>query len=139
MQALAIGKSLIPQAARVEFPTVRPYDAAQLWTFGYGSEGDDGLGNGCGGGVPPCHLEGNSAHQLLHGNYESLGKTAMWASGMSQALPTSFYLSAKPAWWGALPYPAIGPDVKGRTGPGPPTFRNPPQYCYTQIMGAVAA
>jgi hypothetical protein len=29
----------------------------------------------------------------------------------SQILPTSFYLSAKPMWWGSLPYPAIGPDV----------------------------
>lgn len=26
--------------------------------------------------------------------------------------PASFYLSAKPAWWGALPWPAIGPDVR---------------------------
>jgi len=36
----------------------------------------------------------------------------------SQALPASFYLSAKPtAWWrtpwGSPPWPAIGPDVTG--------------------------
>lgn len=29
----------------------------------------------------------------------------------SQTLPASFYLSAKPAWWGSAPWPAIGPDV----------------------------
>lgn len=29
------------------------------------------------------------------------------------ALPTSFYLSSKPAWFGSIPWPAIGPDVSG--------------------------
>lgn len=29
------------------------------------------------------------------------------------ALPPSFYLSSKPAWFGSLPWPAIGPDVTG--------------------------
>jgi hypothetical protein len=29
------------------------------------------------------------------------------------ALPPSFYLSAKPAWFGSLPFPPIGPDVSG--------------------------
>ena len=35
----------------------------------------------------------------------------------SQALPASFYLSARPAWWGTPwgtpPWPAVGPDVTG--------------------------
>lgn len=31
----------------------------------------------------------------------------------SQTLPASFYLSSKPAWWGTMPWPAIGPDVNG--------------------------
>jgi hypothetical protein len=137
MQAIAITNKPNPQASRMEFPTVRPYDAAQLWTFGYGSESDDGLGTGCGGGLPPCHLEGNSSHQLLHGNYESIGKIALWASGMSETLPKSFYQSAKPAWWGTLPYPAIGPDVTGGSGPGSHSYGNPAQYCYTKIMGGV--
>jgi hypothetical protein len=134
-QALLVNNKAIPQASRLEFPTVRPYSAAQLWTFGYGSEGDDGLGTGCGGGVAPCHLEGNSGHQFLHGNYESLGKITLWASGTSQILPASFYLSAKPAWWGTLPYPAIGPDVTKGSGPGSHSFGNPAQNCYTKIMG----
>jgi len=29
------------------------------------------------------------------------------------ALPASFYLSSKPAWFGSIPWPAIGPDVSG--------------------------
>lgn len=32
------------------------------------------------------------------------------SSGQS-AMPASFFLSSKPAWWGNLPWPAIGPDV----------------------------
>jgi hypothetical protein len=137
MQSLAISGKAIPQSSRLEYPSVRPYDAAQLWTFGYGSEGDDGLGNGCGGGVPPCHLEGNSAHQLLHGNYENLGQKTVWASGMSQVLPASLYLPGKPAWWGSSAFPAIGPDVKNGTGPGSHNLGIPAQNCYLKIMGGV--
>ena len=135
MQALLKANKPIPQSSRVEFPTVRTYEAAQLWSFGYGSAGDDGLGTGCGGGIPPCHLEGNSGHQLLHGNYENLAKATLWASGMTSTLPASFYLPAKPPWWGTLPYPAIGPDVKGGSGPGSHSFGNPAQTCYLKVMG----
>jgi MYXO-CTERM domain-containing protein len=35
-----------------------------------------------------------------------------WQNG-SQTLPASFYLSAKPTWWGSEPWPPIGPDVTG--------------------------
>ena len=135
MQALSNGSVLVPQTARVEFPSTRTYVASQLWSFGYGSSNDDGLGNGCGGGIAPCHAEGNSGHQLLHGNYQNLTRTTAWASGMSAVLPASFYLPAKPAWWGALPYPSIGPDVMGGSGPGAHSFGNPAQTCYQKTMG----
>jgi len=137
MQALLKANKPIPQSSRVEFPAVRTYEAAQLWSFGYGSAGDDGLGTGCGGGISPCHLEGNSGHQLLHGNYENLAKATLWASGMTSTLPASFYQPAKPPWWGTLPYPAIGPDVKGGTGPGSHSFGNPAQTCYLKVMGGM--
>jgi hypothetical protein len=66
------------------------------------------------------------------GNYDTVTNTARWnasevptglskyanAVPASQTLPASFYLSAKPAWWGAVPWPAIGPDVTGGSGPG---------------------
>jgi hypothetical protein len=39
----------------------------------------------------------------------SIGDTA---AGQS-AMPASFYLSAKPSWWGSMPWPSIGPDVSG--------------------------
>jgi hypothetical protein len=135
MQALLKAGAPIPQADSVEYPASRPYEAAQLWTFGYGSANDDGLGTGCGGGVAPCHLEGNTATQLLHGNYDNLTKLTTYAPGMNNILPASFYLSGKPAWWGTLAFPAIGPDIKGSAGPGSHSFGNPAQNCYVKIMG----
>ncbi|KAA6457878.1 hypothetical protein DYQ86_21150 [Acidobacteria bacterium AB60] len=135
MQALLKAGKPVPQADQLEYAAQRPYEAAQQWTFGYGSANDDGLGNGCGGGVAPCHKEGNTATQLLHGNYDNLTAVATWASGMNNILPTSFYLSGKPGWWGTLPFPAIGPDIKGGSGPGAHSFGNPAQNCYLKVMG----
>lgn len=135
MQALLKAGKAVPQADSLEYPANRPYEAAQLWTFGYGSANDDGLGTGCGGGVAPCHLEGNTATQLLHGNYDNLTKITTYAPGMNNTLPASFYLSGKPAWWGTLAFPAIGPDIKGNAGPGSHSFGNPAQNCYLKIMG----
>jgi hypothetical protein len=48
----------------------------------------------------------------------------------STTLPASFYLSAKPSWWGTMPWPAIGPDVTGGTGPGGHAYATPAQACY---------
>jgi len=52
----------------------------------------------------------------------------------SQSLPASFYLSAKPGWWGtpwgAPPWPAIGPDVTGGPGPGGHAYDIPAELCY---------
>ena len=38
-------------------------------------------------------------------------------------LPASLYLSAKPPWWGNLPWPAIGPDVNPMNGLNPAKLR----------------
>jgi hypothetical protein len=68
-----------------------------------------------------------SATLLRWGNYDTANAAVRWVasevpSGLaqfanpvpsSQSLPSSFYLSAKPSWWGKMPWPAIGPDVTG--------------------------
>jgi hypothetical protein len=54
---------------------------------------------------------------------------------MNNILPASFYLAGKPAWWGTLAFPAIGPDVKGNSGPGAHSLGNPAQNCYLKVMG----
>jgi hypothetical protein len=55
----------------------------------------------------------------------------------SNVLPPSFYLSAKPAWWGSMPWPAIGPDVTGGniTGVGGHAYIIPAEACYNSMGG----
>lgn len=80
---------------------------------------------------------------LIHGDYNFISGTTTWNSTVCPTAPTctlppSFYLVAKPAWWGTLPWPAIGPDVSGGTGPGGHTSltaSNPAQRCYLSVMG----
>ena len=136
MQALTNGKRTLAQVPVAEFPALRSYDAAAYgWSFGYGSFVDDGAGTGCDGGTPPCHVRGALSSNFLHGNYNNIGASIVWAPGVTQALPPSFYLSAKPAWWGSLPFPAIGPDVTGGSGPRGHSYGNPARYCYLHVMG----
>jgi hypothetical protein len=136
MQSLK-GYSLpLEQFGVLEFPAKRIYEAAVGFSFGYGSANDDGTGNGCGGGVPPCHAQGTSATDLLHGNVNLPGGGATaWAPGLPRALPPSLYLSGKPPWWGSQPFPAIGPDVTGGPRPGGHSYSIPAQACYTRVMG----
>jgi hypothetical protein len=52
----------------------------------------------------------------------------------THSLPASFYLSSKPSWWGTPwgnpPWPAIGPDVTGGSGPGGHSYDIPAKLCY---------
>jgi len=53
-------------------------------------------------------------------------------SSPSTALPVSFYLAAKPSWWGAVAWPANGPDVTGGNiaTTGGHANKIPAQVCY---------
>jgi hypothetical protein len=135
MQALRTAGGPVPQAATIEYPANRAYETATAISFGYGSENDDGQGDGCGGGAPPCHAAGTSHTDVVDGNFNNITGATDWLNKVGRTLPASFYLEAKPAWWGALPYPAIGPDVKGFGGPAGHSAGNPAQTCYTKIMG----
>ncbi len=87
------------------------------------------------------------------GNYDTVNKAARWVSsevpsGLSlyanavpsgQSLPPSLYQSAKPSWWGTMPWPAAGPDVTGGSDPTGHVYANPAQACYTTTMGGTAA
>ncbi|MGC1871370.1 MAG: glycosyl hydrolase family 28-related protein [Acidobacteriaceae bacterium] len=136
MQSLIGYSSPLAQSASVEYPAVRSYDdVAYGWSFGYGEADDDGTGTGCAGGNPPCHLAGTSSTDFFDANYNNVDGSLTWASGISQTLPPSFYLSAQPSWWGSLPFPATGPDVSGGSGPGGHSYGNPAQACYLNTMG----
>jgi len=82
------------------------------------------------------------------GNYDIATNSVHWdpsevPSGLSQygnpvpsgqSLPSSFYLSSKPSWWGTPwgnpSWPAIGPDVTGGNGPGGHSYDIPAKLCY---------
>jgi Pectate lyase superfamily protein len=125
----------VAQTASIEYPAVRSYDAVAFgWSFGYGELSDDGTGTGCVGGVASCHASGTSTTDLSTGNYNNIGSSVLWASGVAQTLPPSFYLAGQPSWWGSIPFPATGPDVTGGTGPGGHSFGNPAETCYVNVM-----
>jgi MYXO-CTERM domain-containing protein len=78
------------------------------------------------------------------GNYDTVSGAAKWDAGEvpsalgqfanplppDRSLPSSMYLPARPDWWGTMPWPAVGPDVAGGTGPGGRAFKIPAHVCY---------
>lgn len=80
------------------------------------------------------------------GNYDAVTGAVRWESSevpttrvpyvngnpvpASHALPASLYLPSRPAWWGLMPWPAIGPDVTGGAGPGGFAYPIPAAVCY---------
>lgn len=81
---------------------------------------------------------------LRWGNYDTKTGAPRWnhsevPSGLSQfanpvpsnqILPASFFLTARPAWWGTMPWPAIGPDVSGGEDATGRVYRNPAHRYY---------
>ena len=52
---------------------------------------------------------------------------------MKSVLATVLCCPARPTWWNrSLPYPAIGPDVIGGSGPGGHAYANWAMQCYNQ-------
>ena len=119
----------------------RQYENTQYdYSLGFGEASDSGgtgaNGQGCGGPTTyPCESLTPYNTLFLHGEYSNAGSTTIWASGVTQTLPASFYLSAVPAWWEGAHWPAIGPDVTGGSGPGGHAYSIPAQNCYTNVMG----
>jgi hypothetical protein len=61
---------------------------------------------------------------LRHLNYDYVTKKTDADSRITVAnLPSSLYLSSKPAWWGNTPWPPIGPDVSGMVNKIPAQLR----------------
>jgi hypothetical protein len=76
---------------------------------------------------------------LRWGNFDYVTMLTRWSSSeipagnavpSNQNLPASFYLSAKPSWWGTMPWPAIGPDVTGGQDPAGHAHKIPARVCY---------
>jgi hypothetical protein len=76
---------------------------------------------------------------LRWGNFDYATGQARWseeeiprdvAVPTSRALPASLFLSARPSWWGTIPWPAIGPDVTGGQDPSGHAHRIPAEVCF---------
>jgi len=105
--------------------------------------------SGNGGEGTPCDSE--TATSLLRwGNWDVVKAATQFNSAevptadanfpnsvpASQTLPSSFYLASKPAFWGSMPWPAIGPDVTGgNTSWGGHVYNNPANVCFATVMG----
>ncbi len=136
MQSLPGDHSALRQQDSVEYPAPRSYEGtAYGWSFGYGGTGDDGSGTGCGGGIPPCHRAGTSATDFVHGNYDQIGDVDALGSGCDAGAAGIALPEGQTPWWGAMPFPATGPDVTGGPGPGGHSYGNPAQACYVNRMG----
>lgn len=93
---------------------------------------------------------------LRWGNYDVVNGAVRWNSTEvptsdpnfpnsvpgNHLLPTSMYLSSQPAWWTMQsgfgttpPFPAIGPDVTGGTGPGGFAYEIPAELCFDHMTG----
>jgi len=101
-------------------------------------------GSGC-VGDPVVPNDSLVATTLMRwGNYDVVSASARWVaaevpSGLSQfsnavpsgqTLPASLYLSAKPSFWGTMPWPAIGPDVTGGQDSTGHAYKIPALLCY---------
>jgi hypothetical protein len=109
-----------------------------------------GWGGNCGGASLPNDPVAVSS-LLRWGNYDTVNDAARFVasevpSGASlfpnpvpsnQTLPNSFYLSAKPTFFGSVPWPAIGPDVTGgsESGMGGHNAKIPARRCFETTMG----
>lgn len=86
------------------------------------------------------------------GNYDTVNAATRWVSAevpsgigkypnavpATQVLPSSFYLAAKPTFYGSLTWPSIGPDVTTGGVPGNHVVRIPARVCFEDVMGGLA-
>ena len=114
--------------------------AAWGFNWGYGEANDSGgtgaNGQGCSGVTTyPCESQLPWSSALVHGVYDYGTNSTIWSGSLTHTLPASFYLTAKPSWWGSAPWPAIGPDVTSGTFVAGHANNNPAKNCYENTMG----
>ena len=142
-QLIALGETNLVNVHWISGTANRNMFASTSWgfTYGYGDDADDGSGNGCDGGTN-CQSTSPWLTSFVYNSYVAGPAATVCESGGATvscptAAPPSFYLTAKPAWWGSLPWPAIGSDVMGGTGPAGHANMIPAMQCYLGTMGGV--
>lgn len=95
---------VVAPQSRSYYSTNNPFG----YTFGYANLSDEGSNSG------NTSLPYTTA--IIHGDYDFVTGQFRWDANIaSRALPASMYRPAKPAWFGALAWPAFGPDVASPT------------------------
>ncbi len=135
-----IGNVLGKQGYHKQYQDLAPSGSnsdSSIYTLGWsGNEG----GSGSAGPNDPLV----ASTMLRWGNFDVVNNAAEWNSSevpssaaqypsavpANQTLPPSFYLAAKPSWWGSMPWPAVGPDVTGGSDSTGHVYANPAQVCY---------
>ncbi len=127
--------------------TSRAYSGtAYGYSFGYGGSGagDSGTYSSCGkSGYPasPWCSDNSESYTtgIIQGDYSYADGSINWGFGgykdpnaSDHTLPSSLYLSAKPAFFGSTPFPAIGPDVVGGNDASGHVHYIPAQVCYAE-------
>jgi hypothetical protein len=122
--------ALTPGPAQVNIPIDPLVMSTSLWWANYdvatgaarfcGNSSNTGWSTTCG-----STSEIPTAATAYPNSVPTVGDTAAG----QPALPASFYQSSKPAWFGSIPWPAIGPDVaSGNVGQCTGTLNTPGQY-----------
>jgi hypothetical protein len=89
------------------------YSSLTSYRFGFPSQGRGRMSD-----------PGVESMTLIHGNYDYIGGSIVWDErNPDRTLPASLYLSAKPAWFGALAWPAFGSDLNPNVGTIPAVVR----------------
>jgi len=103
-----------------EMTGIQSYDPSVIYRLGYPNMGNNAYDPSA---APPVDKSGQGldpkvkATLLRHGNYDYQTMSTIWDSNISeQNLPDSLYLFSKPAFFGNLPWPPIGPDINPRVG-----------------------
>jgi hypothetical protein len=102
-----------------------PYSTPVIYRLGFPNMGN----NGFQGARPPSTAKDAldtrvRATLIRHGNYDYVTKSTVWDAGIKdRVLPASLYLKSKPAWFGNLAWPAIGPDLSPMAGQIPAQAR----------------
>lgn len=92
--------STVAPANRSYYTTNNPFG----YSFGYANLSDGGGDSG------NNSLAFSTA--IIHGDYDFVRQTFKWDSSIaSTSVPASYYRTAKPSFFGALAWPAFGPDV----------------------------
>jgi hypothetical protein len=101
------------------------YTTPTIYRLGFPNMGNDSYTGTRPPSTDPQALDTRVRDTLIrHGNYDFVTKSTVWDPNIQDhGLPASLYLASKPAWFGSLAWPPIGPDTTPMAGTIPARAR----------------